>query len=680
MAFYGSFATKGLSATTLRGVGVVCFALNAGLASASAEIEAVLARDAFAHGAPPASSRCYDRVIDEIMAKDAAADRAWESLRTPAAISSYREILRTRFAAAIGGFPEKTPLNVRCLGKVPRDGYVIEKLLFESRPKHFVTALLFVPDNPKCAAPYPGVVVTCGHNPNGKNTTCNQRAAVVLAKHGLVALIFDPIDQGERQQLAGSETWSVHGHVNVGLRAHLVGWGAAQFRLWDGMRALDVLSARPEVDASRVGVTGMSGGGTMSSYLNAMDLRYHAASPMGFITTISALADRCGPQDSEQIVFGQLDFGLNHLALLLMNGRSAVCPGYSYGDFFPYFGSVQTQTKAEAFFVREGRPDEIGVITCSGPHDWYESEKQALARWMRFKLAGDRAAWKTADFAALRRLDVGFDYSTVDCGLAMTPDTNVLGGRGVMSLPGARSVYDLVCERLTELEKGRSAPTPEKIRATCGLSADCSAVTVRCDEKDLDGVRALTAILERPDEMDFRVCAFVPKSAQGTPVLVADPGWKPSELAVRVQEFLDEGRAVAVATVRAFANVEPGYSRSTYWSRKSPEQEIAAFYAWLGKNLVTLRAEDLLAAAAWFKSVVAASMELVAEGRSAVAAAHAYYFGKDRFTTLKMTDVPRSWTEIVRHPESGEPPFSDLVFGALATYDWTDLLDRGAGK
>ena len=652
------------------------------LAASASDIEGVFSREALGDDAHAATSRCYDRVINEVLAKDAAADRAWELLRTPEEIAGHRERLRAKFAAAIGGFPERTPLNVQCLGKVPRDGYVIEKLLFESRPKHFVTALLFVPDDPKFTAPYPGVVVTCGHAVSGKNSAGNQRAAVVLAKQGVEALIFDPIDQGERQQLAGSGTWSVSGHVNVGLRAHLVGWGTAQFRIWDGIRALDVLSARPEVEASRVGVTGMSGGGTMSSYLNAMDIRYRAASPMGFITTMSALADRCGPQDSEQIVFGQLAFGLNHLSLLLMNGRSAVCSGYSYGDFFPYFGSVQTQAKAEAFYAREGRSDEIGVITCSGPHGWYESEKRALAGWMRFRLVGDREAWEGIDFAALRRVDVGFDSSEVDCGLANAHESNVLGGRGVMSLPGAHSVYDLVCDRLAELEKVRPPLSSECVRAACGMARAeaCTALTVRCDEKNLQGFRALTAILERPDEMDFRVCAFLPKSARGTPVLLADPGLKPAELVQRTQKYLDEGRAVAVATVRAFANVKPGYPRSTYWSRKGGDQEIAAFYAWLGKNLVTLRAEDLLAAAAWFRTFVAVPMELVAEGRSVVAAAHAYYFGKDRFVSLTTTEAPRSWTETVRHPEFGEPSFADLVFGALTTYDWTDLMESSQAK
>lgn len=191
---------------------VVLWSAALTLSAPASEIEDVFSSDVLAYGELSSVSRCYDRVINEVFEKDAAADRAWERLRTPEEIAVYRERLRAQFAAAVGGFPEKTPLNVQCLGKVPRDGYVIEKLLFESRPKHFVTALLFVPDDPKFTAPYPGVVVTCGHAVSGKNSAGNQRAAVVLAKQGVEALIFDPIDQGERQQLAGSGTWSVSGH------------------------------------------------------------------------------------------------------------------------------------------------------------------------------------------------------------------------------------------------------------------------------------------------------------------------------------------------------------------------------------------------------------------------------------------------------------------------------------
>ena len=643
---------------------------NSGADRRTGFIRDVLSANPVRYDSEKMDTHAFDRAFAALAKADRAADAAWENLKDADAIAAYRASLKERMTAAVGGFPERTPLNVQVRGTAVRDGYRIEKLLFESRPRHFVTALLLVPDGVDAAHRAPGVVVTCGHNPNGKNSLNNQRAAVVLARHGFVTLIFDPVDQGERQQLAGSDVWSVTGHVNVGLRAHLVGWSTAQFRIWDGIRALDVLLERPEVDAARVGVTGMSGGGTMSSYLNALDDRYAAASPMGYITTLRALADRNGPQDMEQVVFGQLRDGINHLALLLMNGKSALAPGFSYGDLFPYGGSDETFGRAQAFFAREGRTDRIARIECDGPHDWYESEKQALSAWFRRWLADDATAWPPkAD--ALERADVGFDYSTVDTGLAMTPETNVLGGKGVMSLPGARSVYDLVGEELDRLEKGRGPLSPELVRRTAGIAADVQATVLAATRREGDGFVAETAVLRMPAAARVIVRAFLPAEPKGVPVLLAaDKADAAGEVAAR----LAEGRPVAVVTARAFGETYSHSRPHSYWAKKGIAEELSAFSAWMGRNFVAARAEDYLAAGAWFAAKTGRAAELAADGDAVVAAAHAYYLGRDRFASFALAQAPASWTEIVRNPALGHPHFCDLVYGGLAVYDWTDLI------
>ena len=654
---------------------IVCLSCALSVAAVRAEADAVeafvkatLDENPVRYDTQDLKAHAFDRMIVRVARADRAADAAWANLKDAASIAAHRATLKEKMTAAVGGFPEKTPLNVRVLGTVARKGYRIEKLLFESRPKHYVTALLFVPDGVTAERPAPGVVVTCGHNEDGKNAFGNQRGAVVLAQRGLVALIFDPVDQGEREQLPGREMKSVTGHVNVGLRAHLVGWSTAQFRIWDGIRALDVLQERPEVDGTRVGVTGMSGGGTMSSYLNALDGRYSAASPMGFLTTMRALADRNGPQDMEQVVFGQLAFGVNHLSLLLMNGRSAVAPGFTYGDLFPYVGSDETCALAEAFYAREGRADKIARIECDGPHAWYESEKQALAAWMRFQLAGDGTAWPM-DPLALERADVGFDRGSVDAGLATTPASDVLGGKGVMSLPGARSVYDFVGDELTALERRRGRPTSEAVRRVSGVAADPCGVVLADRTRTEAGVTAESVVLRMPDAARVIVRAFFPSETRGAPVLLAADEAVSAE---RLAAHLKAGRAVAVVTARGFGG---GYShfRHSYWSRKGLGEELAAFSAWLGRNFVADRAEDYLAAGAWFKSRTGRAAELVADGDAVVAAAHASYFGRDRFASFAARNAPASWTDAVRHPETGHPHFCNLVYGGLAVYDWPDL-------
>ncbi|MBQ3344345.1 MAG: acetylxylan esterase [Kiritimatiellae bacterium] len=613
-------------------------------------------------------------LVNRVAEMDHAADEAWFALKTPDEIAAYRARLRDRMIAAVGGFPERTPLNPQYFDVYKRDGYTIAGVVFESRPKHYVTGQFFIPADPAFKPPYPGVLITCGHTKAGKDSPCYQRAAVVAAKHGFATLIYDPIDQGERQQLPGTDIWSVGGHVNAGLRAHLVGWGTAQFRLWDGIRALDLLASRPEVNPKKVAVTGMSGGGTMSSYLNAVDWRFSAAHPAGFLTSMMYLGDKCGPQDCEQVIHGQLAFGLNHLSLMLMNGDSALCPGFTWGDFFPYPGSMETIRKAQEFRRREGRPELIDYFDCPGPHHWYESEKEAFCAWFRRHLVGDMSAWPV-DRAALRRLDVGFDYANVDCALASKPECEVLSGRGVMSLPGARSVYDLIADELTRLEKSRITPTPDVVANAAGIKlADASAAKACASSSvEKDGVKVFTAVLDMPDMARVPVTAFIPAKAGGTPILVAGDATNRLAYAGKVRGLLAAGRPVAVAELRGFG--ETGATdRRSYWARRSPDQEIAAKLSWLGENLVAHRAEDLIAAAGWFAGLVGgAKCELRVEGRAVVPAAHAYFLARGRFVSFASERAPQSWTAMVRDP-SIDISFAEVVYGALKSYDWTDLV------
>ena len=626
----------------------------------------------------PTSTFLHDKTLNEVVERDLAADAAWERLSSAAEITAYRERLRDGMIAAVGGFPARTPLNAQIVATVGRDGYKIEKVLFESRPKHYVTALAFVPERAGAEASqpgrkYPGVLVTCGHDVDGKGAKGNQRACVVLAKSGFVAMIYDPIDQGERKQLPESDLRSVSGHVNTGLRAHLLGWGAAQFRIWDGIRALDLLASRADVDATRLGVTGMSGGGTLSSYLNAVDWRYKAACPMGFLTTMRALGDRCGPQDSEQIIHGQLAMGLNHLSLMLMNGGSALCPGFTFGDFFPYFGSMESFRKAKAFREREGAPERLDRFECAGPHGWYESEKQALALWFRRHLAGDEKAWPP-DMKALRRVDIGFDYEKVDSGLAGTPEGEVLGGKGVMSVPGARSVYDIMKDELSRLEGARGPVTKEAVRKVAGIrpAAECTATA--CAERDetVGGVKVKSVVLEMRDGMRVPVMALAGDAQRGAqnPVLIVGDAER-KEYAGLVRKLLAEGRAVGIVELRGFGESKP-LVRSTYWSRTG--QEAAAFLSWMGENMVARRTEDLIAASEWFAGAVGgAKAVLHAEGGAVTAAAHAYFLERERFASFESERAPESWTELVRNP-SLVPKFSDLVYGGLKVYDWKELI------
>ena len=615
-----------------------------------------------------------DDAVARVVRADLAADGAWTTARSPSDFAALRMRLREAMVAAVGGFPARTPLNAKMLAVVKRDAYRVESILFESRPAHYVTANLYIPEG---GGPFPVVVVTCGHYSEGKNTPAIQRACVLLAKGGFAAFVIDPIDQGERIQLASAGTESVSGHVNAGLRAHLLGWSAAQFRLWDGIRALDYLETRREIDAKRVGVTGVSGGGTMSAYLNAVDLRYSAAAPMGFITTMRILTCTCGPQDAEQVIFGQLASGLNHLSLLVMNGDSAVCPGFSRGDFFSYVGAADTLEKARRIRASENHPERIDVLECHGPHAWYESEQQGLVRWMRRNLGGDEKAWPP-DRAELARADIGFSYGAVDSGLGDGPDALVLGGKGTLSLPGSRSVYDLMDEELGRLERNRPALTPESVRKAAGVVplSDCTATPRAERVRESESLTIRSLVLQTRDGLQLPLVVFVPEKATGAPILVA--GDRPRrDYAQGIRRIVSSGRPAAIVDLRAYGESADYRRPDMYWANQGPDREVAALLVWLGENLVARRTEDLLAAAIYLKGLFGRSPDLVADGSAVIPAAHARYLASETIAALETVRPPMGWAAQVRNHEL-EMNNADLVYGALKVYDWIDLLNDGS--
>ena len=619
-----------------------------------------------------------DQLFNETVRLDRAADAAWTACASVDALKSRQEEVRRRVIDAIGGFPEKTPLGAKVLGRIQKDGYVIEKVVFESRPKHYVTAHMFLPDNPKFKPPYPGVVSPCGHSLTGKSAPWYQRVGVTGAKLGIATLVYDPIEQGERHQLRDGRTqWSTtREHNRIGCRATLLGWDTAQFRIWDGIRACDYLASRSDVNAQRLGVTGLSGGGTLSSYLNALDTRYVAGAPAGFLSTVRDVFDNCGPQDAEQVIFGQLKYGFNHLGIVALRAPSPVMLVTSHGDFFPFMGSMETFENARRIYGMLGVPERVELMETAGPHHWYESTRHAAFWWIRRWTMEDMDAWPR-NRSALRRMDVGFEYDASNSGLAFEEpaERNVTATGFTLDLPGSRSVYDIMCEELARIDAARATPTVENVRSIAGVRSLDRLTATPVALKDTlaaDG-KAIRVVLSRDDDLvPLPMVVFMPKDARGIPALLFTDGARTS-LDTDVKRMLSEGRAVAVAEMRGFGETASGGKRSFYGSVRADEEMAMLSFA-IGENLIARRAEDVVLAARHFAAIAGAEkVVLSARGAAAIPAAHAYFLERRLFASFEMAAAPASWRKVLEDPEI-QYAFADTVHGALRTYDWTDLV------
>ena len=151
-------------------------------------------------GAP--QEMMHDYLMTKVVEAMDRRDARYEELKSPDELAAYQKQMQRFFFEALGELPERTPLNAQVVAAEDRDGYKAEKIIFESQPRHFVTAILYLPDG---EPPYPGVLVPCGHSGNGKASEVYQRVCILLAKNGMASFCYDPIEQGERYQLLDAE-------------------------------------------------------------------------------------------------------------------------------------------------------------------------------------------------------------------------------------------------------------------------------------------------------------------------------------------------------------------------------------------------------------------------------------------------------------------------------------------
>jgi dienelactone hydrolase len=375
-----------------------------------------------------------DYFVMQVREAAARRSRLIDALKTKDDAQKYVASVRSKIQQCFGPFPEKTPLNARVTGTVERDAYKIEKVIFESRPGFLVTANLYVPQGRKL--PLPGVVGTCGHSANGKAAEAYQSFAQGLAGQGYVVLIYDPIGQGERLQYPGDDLKSqvgagVREHLLAGNQQYLVGEFFGSWRAWDGIRALDYLLTRDEVDPQQVGVTGNSGGGTMTTWLCGVEQRWSMAAPSCFVTTFRRNLENELPQDTEQCPPRAIALGLDHGDFIAALAPKPVILLTKERDYFDVRGGEETFAQLKRLYALLDAEGNIALFTGPTEHGYSQENREAMYRFFN-------GVTRVSDADSEPPLTIEED-ATLSC----TPRGQVseLGSRTVMSFTREASVH-----------------------------------------------------------------------------------------------------------------------------------------------------------------------------------------------------------------------------------------------
>jgi dienelactone hydrolase len=561
--------------------------------------------------------------------------------------------------------PERTDLQPVITGRLEHPEFTVEKLHFQALPKLYVTANLYLPKNQ--AGPAPAILYVCGHSwvmTNG--ISCGSKAGYQrhgewFARNGYVCLMIDMLQYAEIQGRhrgtygEGRWWWNSRGYTPAGVEA------------WFGIRALDYLCARPEVDPQRIGMTGRSGGGSYTWTVAALDDRVKVAAPVAGMTDLrNQVVDGAIEGHCDCMFFpNTYRWDFPQVAALIAP-RPLLIGNSDKDNLFPLDGVVRLYTQTRRIYQLYGKANELGLLITEGPHADTQDLQLPVFRWFNRFLKGQDPLIEMAakDFFLPDQLRV-FDK---------LPEDEINTRIDDLFVPRAA----LPNSPTTPAEaKQRQAAYMNALRdkVFAGWPAEGGAITPELIEQSKgDGLRYQTYTFDSQPEVSLRLLvlrdAKVKKPEQVLLTVLDTESWTNSpakwiwlgsgtaaERADLQQQMRTRKLALAFFAPRG---VEPGT-----WPR-DPKMatQIRRRFMLLGQTIDSMRVWDIRCAAQAVKAVPAfkeTPLHVRAQGEMGVNAGYAALFepgiqklkldglpisqaeGPDYLNVLRVWDLPQLW-------------------------------------
>ena len=575
---------------------------------------------------------------------------------------------REHMLSYLGGLPERTPLNPQTVGTLDRGDYRIEKIVFESRPSFYVTANLYLPKNGR--PPYPAILFPLGHENGAKAHEAWQRCLAGFARRGFVALAWDPLGQGERIQMYDEDfhdskmPGSTVEHTIIGMQCLLTGTHIAQYTIWDGMRALDYLLSRPEVDARRVGCTGNSGGGTHTAYLSGLDDRIQVAAPSCYITSWKRMLESIGPQDAEQVFPLWLRDGLDYPDYLYAFGGKPYLMLTAIRDFFPIGGARDSFLEARQVFAKLSLADHVAMFEADDGHGYSLPRREASYRWFTRWLQGTENAEPEAPLTLA-------SAEELQCTAA---------GQVKTEFPGATDVFSLNRSLAAQLRAERK-PSPDAVRRharelTAYEAASGPVPVARFGQLERPGYRVEKLVYESETGISIPALVFAPSGgeARKPAVVFADAAGK-GAAAAEAAELAAKGYLVLAPDLRGFGETQRPMDRRETFVRNFGDYQTTLTALLIGKTMPGMRAADLVRAVdllATRSDVDASRIAVTGRGAAAIPALLAALFD-DRIRSLALDGMLASYESVVNE-RIHQGIVDQVIPSALKHFDLPDLI------
>jgi dienelactone hydrolase len=546
------------------------------------------------------------------------------------------------------------PLHTTVTGSRVYNGVIVENLHYQSLPKLYVTANLYRPEKLPSGEKLPAVLYVCGHSSRGRNgnKTAYQSHGLWFARHGYVCLVLDTLQMGEIEGIH-------HGtYREQRWWWHSAGYTPAGLECLNGMRGIDLLIARPDVDAKRIAVTGISGGGATTMWIAASDRRVACAVPVSGMAdlpsyvgnrVINGHCDCMFPYNTYRWPWARIPAMIAPRPLLFVNSDA--------DPIFPMDANDRLINRLERVYSLFGASDKVDAVVSIGGHAYREDIRKAVYRFINTHLKGDPREVEDSEVDLVTREGEEYrhpippvemrafatHHDIPEDQINTTIDRVLAAGGSRPDL--SRYGYD-DWRRFVHSDTYRAVRPPHAGEFLLGPRAVSS-----------DGDRIW---LESEKGVRFSIERVVGRTANSVLLVIVGP--EDDETTLRAWEEGDIGSARQVWFCR------PRGIGPTRWTQKNPPNYIERSHLLLGRTVDGGRVWDAVAAARYLlRTDGVERVEIAGSRSSAVIAACAALIEED-IAGAHLREVPASFLE------SGSPQLLGIlrnadipqVLGALA--------------
>jgi dienelactone hydrolase len=601
-------------------------------------------------------------------------DKEISKLKTESDWIKRQKNVKEILMSLVGPFPEKTPLNPKITGVLRKDGYRVEKIIIETMPKYYLTGCLFIPDG--IVGKRPAIVNNIGHSDDAFRKESYQNVIHNLVKKGFIVFAIDPVQLGERDEYYDPvEKKSiiergVPQHTYSGNQCYLSGYSVAKYHIWDGIRAVDYLLTREEVDPENIGATGLSGGGTVTSYLCAFEDRIKAYAPYNWAIYDRRLLETVGVQDSESNIFHGISEGITYPDFIEQAAPRPVLMIKSTRDYLPIQGARESYQEIKKAYKAFGKEENLQISEDDDIHAFTRKNNEATYAFFQkhLNLPGDPTESEP-------------EYLTVE-ELTVTPT-----GQISTTYPDCESVFSLNKKEsedlIKNLETSRKNITEHlnkvrtKATSLSGYSIiTCKSEAIFCGRYKREGYSVELYTLSSKDDYVIPMLLFVPDGNGKYPAVVyLYPEGKSAQASVggQIEALVKRGFIVAAPDLLGI-----GETKNTLDKWYKPRIFLTSVV--IGKSMVGVHSENLAEVVDYLKTredVESSNINGLAIGEMCPALIHAAAFNQS-INNITLLGSPISYRSMVMNKyylhKSYDIDLSLFVAGALTAYDLPDLI------